>query len=185
MKEIFLSPLAYSVYAFIALMLLRFMLNYYYLLQTATLFKKYNNYLAENTWEFNQNVPTIVDLFRKAGIKEAAVNHQEFLGYGNFANVRVSTFNNITSGRADIVSHILAHFHQAIGVYRKRALDSLNPIFWIEFIFRLPEHLLSFMGVLPEKMVVKVFQLAYWLVAILFGLEKLDIINIFKSLKSY
>ncbi|SHM26931.1 hypothetical protein SAMN05444266_107207 [Chitinophaga jiangningensis] len=183
MKETFLSPIAYTTYAFITLMLLRFLLNIYNLRQTSSLLKKYNHYLAKNTWEFNQEVPAIIDLFKKAGIKDSGVTHQEFLGFGNFANYRVSTFDNITNTRSDIVAHTIGHFNQAIGVFRKRATDSLNPLYWIDFILCLPQHLLSFLGVLPESVVVKIILVIYWIIAMVLGLEKLDVINIVKSFK--
>lgn len=55
--------------------------------------------------------------------------------------------------------------------------ESINPLFWIELIFKLPQHLLKFVGVLPENIIVKVALIIYWLALAALGLKKFDILN--------
>jgi hypothetical protein len=163
---------------FVAIMLLRFSLNMYKLHRVRLLKKKYEEYLLHESWEMAENTPEIEQLFKDAGVSDSAVSHQEFLGYGQFANRSVRVFDNMLNNRSDIVALTTKAFHEAIGVYRKRAWETLNPFYWIEFIFKLPQHLLGFFGVLPENIAVKILLVIYWLVVVLLGLQKFDLIKI-------
>ncbi|WP_276976241.1 hypothetical protein [Flavobacterium filum] len=134
-------------------------------------------YLRNDNYKFAQYKREIIGLFKEAGLQDFSIIHQEFMGYGQFANMTISGFDNMTSNRLDIVRNMNMRFNEAIGVFRKRYKESLNPLFWIEYIFKLPQFLFEFFGVLPEKVVVKVFLVIYWLFALLFGLKKFDLFD--------
>lgn len=137
----------------------------------------YLDYLRTDDFTFQQYKEEILLLFKEAGLKDFFVFHQEFLGFGNFANVRLPGFANLTNRREDIVLNIQRCFNEAIGVFRKRFKDAFNPIFWIEFIIKLPQYFFEFFGVIPEKVIVKVFLVIYWLIALVFGLKSFNIID--------
>lgn len=165
------------VLIFFSLMVLRLVINAYKLRRIKKLYQLYHNYIRNANWDFVQCKQEIVSLFKEAGLKDSSVLHQEFLGYGRFANMQMSVFSNITILREDIVGIVQISFNEAIGVYKKRRNDSLNPIFWLEFIFKMPQYLLEFFGVLPEKIAVKVILVIYWIAALVFGLAKYDILS--------
>lgn len=158
-------------------MALRFIINYYKYRRINSLYKGYIDNIVQEDIKFIQNKEEIKSLFKEAGLKDSAVLHQEHLGFGQFTNMKISVFDNLTNRREDIVNNVQIRFNEAIGVFKKRYKDSFNPIFWIEFIIKLPQYLMEFFGVLPEKMVVKVFLIIYWVVAVLFGLKKMDILE--------
>lgn len=167
----------YIVGFFVLVMILRFVTNFYKYKRVQNLFEKYNEYLRTDLFEFAQNKEEIKSLFKDAGLKDFSIIHQEFLGHGNFANMQVSGFDNLTNQREDIVGNIRMKFNEAIGVFRKRYKESFNPIFWIDVVIKFPQHLMEFFGVLPEKVAVKIFLVIYWLLAILFGLKKFELLD--------
>lgn len=169
----------YLLVVFLSLMILRVIVNFYKLKRIKALHTLYHEYLRESSYKFVEYKQELISLFKDAGLKDFKVMHQEFLGFGQFANMQISGFENLTSNRMDIANGIQSKFHEAIGVFRKKALESLNPIFWIEFILKLPQFIFEFFGVIPEKLVVKVFILIYWIIAILFGAKKLNLFDYF------
>lgn len=157
--------------------ILRFVINYYKYRKVVNLLDEYNQYIVTTDMNFVQKIPEIKALFKEAGIEDFMVIHQEFMGFGNYANIKLSGLDNMTSNRLDIVTNVVRKFNETIGVFRKRYKDSLNPIFWIEYVIKLPQYLLEFFGVLPEKIVVKIFLMIYWIIAIIFGLTKFEILD--------
>ena len=163
---------------FILIMLIRFVINFFKYRRVKELYNKYFEYLKERNIEFAQYKQEIKTLFKEANLKDSSVSHQEVISRQHFINSNASVFDNITSTRSDVTQIIKLKFNEAIGVYKKRYKESYNPLFWIEFITKMPQYLMEFFGVLPEKIIVKVFLLIYWIIGILFGLQKFDIINI-------
>jgi len=158
-------------------MIIRFTINYFKFKRVENLHKKYKDYLFSKKIEFAQFKEEIKDLFKEANLKDSTVSHQESIGFGKFTNANVSVIDNIMSNRQDIVGLINLKFHEAIGVFKKRYKESYNPIFWIDFIIKLPQYLMQFFGVLPEKIAVKILLIIYWLLVVFFGLKKFDLIN--------
>ncbi|BDD08532.1 hypothetical protein FUAX_09640 [Fulvitalea axinellae] len=167
----------YTFGLFLLMIFLRFIVNFYKYKRISKLKNAYINYLGLNNYSLAEDKEEIKSLFREAGLKDSSVFHQELLGFGKYANVRISVLDNLTNRREDIVGNVLLKFDEAIGVYRKRFRESFNPIFWIEFIVKLPQYIMQFLGVLPEKISVKIFLIIYWLIAILFGLKKFDLLQ--------
>ncbi len=167
----------YILSFFILLMAVRFITNLSKYFRIKRLYLKYLDYLHTESFEFIQNKQEIKQLFKDAGLNDSSVIHQEFLGFGNITNMRVSVFDNLTNRREDIVGLVQISFNEAIGVFRKRYKDTYNPSFWIDYIVKLPQYIFDFFGVLPEKIVVKIFLIIYWIIAILFGLQKINLLD--------
>ena len=166
----------YILYFFITVIVVRLVINLSKYIRTQQLYRKYQRYLGIQDFHFLQYKQEIKSLFQEAGLEDCSVFHQEFMGYGNFANMRISVFDNLSNCRVDIVGLVQQRFNEAIGVYRKRWTESFNPIFWLNFIVKLPEYFMSFFGVLPEKVGVKVLLVIYWLIALIFGLKRFEIL---------
>lgn len=105
----------YIIIAFVTLIFTRYILNIFRFRRTLTLYAKYQEYLRNGDVTFAQWAMEIKDLFKEAQLKDSSVTHQEFLGYGRFANMRVSVFDNIHNTREDIVNLMELSFNQAIG----------------------------------------------------------------------
>jgi hypothetical protein len=168
----------YYILGFMGLiMVFKFITNLYKYNRVKSLYNEYLYYIRTDNLEFVQKKEEIKSLFKEAGLKDSSVIHQEFLGFGNFANMQVSVFDNLTNRREDIVGNVQMRFNEAIGVYKKRYKESFNPIFWIDFVVKFPQHLMEFFGILPEKITVKIFLVIYWILAILFGLTKINLLD--------
>jgi hypothetical protein len=168
---------SYLLLVFGVLVFIRFILNYFKYKRIQKLQNVYMRYLANFDNELLGYKQEIISLFKEAGLEDFMIIHQQFLGFGNYANMQVSGLDNMTNNRKDIVENIVRQFAEAEGVFRKRFRESFNPLFWIEYFIKLPQFTLQFLGVVPEKLVVKICLMIYWLLAVFFGLRKLDILD--------
>jgi hypothetical protein len=149
---------------------LRLALNIYRLLRVKALHSRYKAYVADPKWDFSESMPEIVSLLKAASVSDSLVPYVEPIGFGHFQSANVSVFSNLTVTREDIVGLANQMFHQAIGTYRMRGLDAVNPCSWLVLLVNLPREALGFLGVPPEATLSKIAQLAYWLIAGLLGL---------------
>jgi hypothetical protein len=118
-----------------------------------------------NDWNFGMQQDEIVELFRKAGIEDNHVPYAQPVGYGKVASGMVSVFQNLSSHREDIVHIVLTMFHRALGVYSKRAKETFNPLFWVEYILYLPKNVLQYFGLPPDHVFVRTVQIIYWAIS--------------------
>lgn len=160
-----------------AVVLLRFIVYLNKLIRIGNYFEAYNDYLHNPNFEFVQKKPQIIQLFKDAGLKDFVISRLEPAGFGHLRTLAVSGFENIALRDAEVVDAIRGRFNEAIGVFRHRMWQSVNPLFWLEFIFKLPQYIFEFVGVLPDKLVVKVVLIVYWLMALLLGLKKFNLIE--------
>jgi len=167
----------YVLGCFLLVILVKFIVNFYKYQRIRILYKKYDDYLHAKSSVFVQYKEEIRSLFKDAGLENFSIFHQELLGYGQVVNCRVSLFDNLANCREDVVERVRMSFNDAIGVYRMRFKESFNPIFWIDFVIKLPQYILGFCGILPEKKAVKGLLVVYWIAAIIFGLKKFDLLE--------
>jgi hypothetical protein len=68
-------------------------------------------------------------------------------------------------------------FLEAIGVYKKRVNNSINPLYWLEVIFFFPEKIINYFGLNNGSQTIiivsKTFNAIYWTVGIVITLIKL------------
>jgi hypothetical protein len=159
----------------------RFIIYLYKLRQIIRYYKLYIEYLNAPKYEFSQHKPQIIDLFKEADLEDFPIQRLEPAGYGQLKAFEGSGFANITSTDGEVVTNIKRRFNEAAGVFRHRMIQSVNPLFWIEFTFKLPQYLFQYLGVLPDKLIVKIALLIYWVVALILGLKRTDLFSeIFK-----
>ena len=82
---------------------------------------------------------------------------------------QVSAIDNFGNTRPDLASATTRVMYLAIGIFRERMTESLNPIFWGEAIVFLPRTVLSHLGVSAEGVVAKVANLVWLVVVFIFG----------------
>lgn len=87
------------------------------------------------------------------------------MGYRKVASYNASITDNLSSKRADIVAGALEMFDKTVGVFRMRFLESISPLFWIEFFIFLPRRIVNYLGGEPDRIPVKLLQLIYWVAA--------------------
>lgn len=153
-------------------------------IQCKRLLAVYERYIKEPKWTFVENQLQVINLFKGAGVEDSTVTHVEEIGYGNLQSSRPSVFKNMPVRREDIVRITLGMFHRAIGVYRSRMIETINPLYWIETIIFLPRQILNYLGVTPESVIIKIAQLIYWLAAFVFGIYRFEVEEFVRGLLS-
>jgi len=158
------------LYIFLAIVLFKLLVNFSKYIQCKRYLDKYLDWLLKgSTWQLVEHKSQVIKLFKDAGIEDGYRGVVEPLGYGKIQTAQVSVFANFPNRREDFVSLTMEMFYQAIGVYRSRVLETFNPLYWIEFVINLPKQVLSYLGVSPENLVVKIAQLIYWIVCAVLG----------------
>lgn len=156
------------LYLFLIVVGLKLLINLSKYIQCKRYRDKYFRWLADPKMELSlsQHKSQVIKLFRDAGVKDLSVGVAEPMGFGQIRVGSTSVSANFPHRREDIVNMTYRMFEEAIGVYRSRALEAFNPVYWIEFVINLPKHILSYLGVSPESVVIKTFQLIYWAVGV-------------------
>jgi hypothetical protein len=159
------------LYLFLVIVGLKLLINLSKYIQCKRYRDKYFLWLAGSKKELLlvEHKSQVIKLFKDAGVKDNVVGVAQPLGYGQIQVGGTSVFANFPHRREDIVKFTFNMFGEAIGVYRSRTLEAFNPLYWIEFIINLPKHSLSYLGVSPESVVIKIFQLIYWIAGVVVG----------------
>ncbi len=170
---------------------LKLVLNASKFYQISRYLKKYEDYVKavankseEDTWKYVQDQSSIISLLKGAEITDSRLPYVEDVasGYGG-AFVRKGTFSimeNIFSVRADVVAVTTHMFNVAIGYYKARTLESVNPLYWLELIVFLPKKIMEHLNFQhdPTK---KILQVIYWIIMLFFFVFENGIRQIIKS----
>lgn len=164
---------------FVIIICIKVIYNFYYFLLAKWFLKKYKYYIEENRKDFyiSNNRQRIVQLFKKSNIKDTHRSHVESLGLGYVGTSSISLFENISGLREDIVNLVFANLQEACSVFRSRILESFNPVYWGELIIFLPKNILVYLGVKPEKIIIKIFQIFYWIIGVISVVIKIFLNN--------
>lgn len=112
----------------------------------------------------------IITLFKNAGIEDELIPVTQPMGYGKLASFNASTFKCYPTALNIFAASQLQMFSNAIGVYKKRMYEAINPLYWIETFFFLPKTIFQYLGINTKTILVKIFNLIYWLIAFFIGL---------------
>lgn len=110
----------------------------------------------------------IKNYIKNAGVSDKHITVSQPVGYGQIANSNVSVLDNIICNREDIAYSNYELLLEAKGNYWIRFVNSINPFYWIRIIIFIPKYLLSYLGLKPDSILIKVFQLIYWFLAVTF-----------------
>lgn len=127
--------------------------------------ERYTDSFKRDGKPFEEYIPQIRKMFIDIGAGNTAIPVVQPLGYHQVANTTVEIIKNLDSRRSDIVGTILSLFDEAVGTYRMRMLESISPSYWIETLLFLPSRALKYLGCEPDKLIIKLFQLIYWIAA--------------------
>ena len=113
---------------------------------------------------------TIVNYIKFAGVSDKTIPISQPVGYGYISTANISVLKNITNNRQDIFSASYELLLEAKGNYWSRFINSINPFYWIRIILFIPNYICTYLGIKPDSISIKVFQLIYWLIGIIFTL---------------
>ncbi len=127
------------------------------------------NYASDSTMKLKAltHKNQIINYIKYAGVSDKYIPVVQELGYGKLASSRVSVFDNILNQREDIAQVALAALQEAKGNYWSKFINSFNPFYWLRFILFIPKKIFSYLGLKEESIIIKIFQLIYWLIGII------------------
>jgi len=162
------------ILAISAILILRGMYYSYYWFMVKRYLNIYNEYL-DNAGEKNDaKMDKLLSIkgqlkhvFKIAGVDEYKIPYVEPLGLGFVSRGHLSPADNLELLRQDVVGMVLKLFEHAAGNLKSRAVESFNPIFWIETIIYLPTKFFSYLNLNDDSRLVKLIQAIWWLVGAL------------------
>lgn len=109
----------------------------------------------------------IKNYIKYAGVKDKHIPVVQPVGYGYVANSMVSLFDNITNNHEDVAKVAINSLLEAKGNYKSRLINTINPFYWLRIIIFIPKYIFSYLGLKEESIIIKIFQLIYWLLAVI------------------
>ena len=125
---------------------------------------EYDKFLKNPDIGFKENTAALVDLFKKANVSDHMIPYVQPMGYCQLLQGQASLFCNMDNLREEVVANMLDCFAEARGTFKHRILESFSPLFWVDQVLFLPRAALSYLGVSGDSVIVKLIQLAYWLI---------------------
>ena len=137
----------------ITIILLRLVYYFYYYLLAKRYYKKYDQYVKndQDNWYIRENRQNIAELFKKAEIKDSQIPYADAIGLGMVNSGHFSVFENLYLLRGDVMNIINGYFKESINVFRKKIINTFNPIYWIDFVIYLPKKVLKYLNIGSEK----------------------------------
>ena len=160
-----LSNLGKVLLAFVAIIVFRILTNAFRLKRLRTIERVYREYLSGKETKFQEYVIELKSIFKSAHVSDVTIPYAQPIGYHQIATSNVSAFENAGSTRQDVVAHILISIDRASGVFKRNMIDSISPLFWINFLIFLPKHLLAYLNVNEKSLLIRIVQVVWWLVA--------------------
>jgi len=172
---------------FFGIVIIKLIINVYRLIRIRILFNRYLAWLTQDrkaTIVINKS--EVIDLWKHANISDSYIPRVDSLGLGQLASYKQYLFHSFPSNLEGMFTITQKAFFEAIGVYKKRAIDSVNPIEWIILIVYLPQRLLASIGITKQKALINILQGLYWLIGvsstIVFALYPVEIRSAIESL---
>lgn len=149
------------------LITLRIVINVYYFYSCKKLQKKYKSYISGEipASKINELQPRIQEVFKKASVNESILPMIIPAGYGQVFTTNIPVQHNMQNMRVDVIGNIEKMFSEAIGVFRNRIVESINPIYWIEVIIFLPSRIFNYLGAKEKSVAKKIAQIVYWFIS--------------------
>lgn len=163
---------------FVTVMLIRSLISFIKYRRLVNLHKEYRIYVMEGGEEFPKRKIQIVGLFKESGVKDFTVAGIQPAGYGKITKYQTSGFANLTTRLDNVVPIIDLKFMEAIGEFKLRAQQSVNPLFWLELLLKLPQFLLGYFNVKPKNLAVKIIQVIYWFFGIVAALDAMGAVDV-------
>lgn len=152
----------------VLIFLLRGIYNFSKMITTGSIRKKYVKWATK---EVDYNVfnlePKIKELLINAKIEDHNIPYTKPMGMmgGNlfYAKGNYSVISNIAANNNELNIIVAQKLLQAKSVYRYRALQSFNPLFWLETIILLPKVTLNYLNI-QNNLVKDTIQILYWII---------------------
>lgn len=117
----------------------------------------------------HEDIPRLQRALREArvGVEDVTWPYTEQAGYGFVAHREVSLINNLCLPSMEVAPLANAKFGEAIGAYRMRRNDTLNPIHWAAALWTLPTTIAASLGADKNATPVRIGQVVYQLLVVI------------------
>jgi hypothetical protein len=166
----------------ICIVVVKITVNLYKLIRCQKIYDLYKQYVSRINSDFLQYIPAANKLFYEAGIEDSIIPAAKPIGYGYIASTNVSSFKNMQFLGSDVVPIIDMAFNQAITIFKQNIVDAINPLYWLDLVVFLPKHITYYLNIPSDKIGVKISQIIWWILSLIFLLFKDYIIQFLKSL---
>jgi hypothetical protein len=162
----------------IAAFLLRGVYNLSRMISTSNVRKKYIEWMNEKKHNVFNLEPRIKKLLLDAKIEDHSIPYTRPIaqmgGHLFYAKGNYSVISNIAADNKEINTIVVQKLLQAYGVYRYRAIESINPLFWVETIILLPRKILDYLNV-KSNLLKDTVQILYWIIGGIATLKQLGV----------
>lgn len=151
--------------AFLLVVLYKFVTNLVQYVKCKRYLRLYKSYIYSSGVNIAEYIPAIEKMFLRAGVKDYALPELQYAGFGKVFEGRLRVVDNLSVPRKDVANAAFRMFSKARGTYKSRMIESLSPLYWVEFIIFFPKNIIVYLGVKPKSVVVKLAQLSWWVLA--------------------
>ena len=127
---------------------------------------KYCEWIKNPSFEIIENKAEIVKLWQSANVEDRYSPRVSPMGLGQIATYNKGVFFSFPSNEEDLAHATISMFYEARGVFKKRIIDSINPLSWLEAIIFFPRIAMQYLGYKGNGFVLKIFQFVWWLFGI-------------------
>lgn len=149
---------------FLLIIVYKIILNIYRYIKCVRLETKYVDFFQKNKTQNLSYKAEIEELFKFAGVKDAQLPISQPTGLGQCATFNVSSIENMFVPDKRTLVFVLDMFTEAKGVFRKRIIEAINPIYWIQTIIFLPQKIVDYLGGTSDAIATKLLQLLWWII---------------------
>ena len=130
---------------------------------------KYWCWLASNEGfaDLAKSRSSFKSLMKKADIDDCIVPKTIPTGYMSVAHVNYPVLEQFPSREESFVVATNTKMLEAMGVFKSRCIETVNPIYWINTVIFLPKKVISYLGVSAESILIKLAQLIWWIVCLI------------------
>lgn len=129
--------------------------------------KEFIAFLSDEPSKIDEHKMQTIALLKKAGIPDSQMPVTQPVGFGHIASFNASVYHNFPMAERTIAEPALLMFKNAIGVYKSRMIEAINPLYWIDLIVFLPKNLLAYIGLdmdnASSKLLNVFLSLIWWL----------------------
>ena len=164
-----------------AIIIYKFLLNLIKCLKLKKFQNEYLDFLAKKNVNPSLHKNEIMQLLKDADVQDVSSTISQPSGYGMIATQNASVMTNYPSSILPLVKGMMELFDNGIGEYKKRYMEALSPLYWIDLIVFFPKHLLEYIKIDKEKYSFKILNIvltfSYWLFMFLITLAKDEIVD--------
>lgn len=167
----------------LASLVYRTVLNYSRLRKINSLWKVYET----DHNKFIEESEIALSLFKEAGLKDGGIQvttesdlviRTPMADIPQYQQRTISLFDNLSYNHQSIRPAVIGLFMKSKGVFRFRLKESMSPLFWIQFVLTLPTQFLRYLGLNEGNILIKLFQIVYWVIGIIKILSDLNLLNL-------